>query len=106
VGSCHRSAIGRVVSGDDANSTLHHAPCAIAIAPRGYDRAGGTMDTIGVAYDGSLTSALSYLRVFDEISDPRSGQHRLQLDRQGRLGPGDRHGNWSPVGFRALNRVA
>lgn len=59
VGSCHRSAIGRVVSGNDAMSTLHQAPCAVAIAPRGYATAGGTMKTIGVAYDGSHQSTVA-----------------------------------------------
>ena len=58
-GSCHRSAIGRVVSGNDAISTLHQAPCAVAIAPRGYATAGATTKTIGVAYDGSPQSTVA-----------------------------------------------
>jgi nucleotide-binding universal stress UspA family protein len=59
VGSCHRSAIGRVLSGNDATSTLHQAPCAVAIAPRGYATAVGTTKTIGVAYDGSPQSTVA-----------------------------------------------
>jgi nucleotide-binding universal stress UspA family protein len=59
VGSCRRSAIGRVVSGNDAASTLHQAPCTVAIAPRGYATAGGTTKTIGVAYDGSHQSIVA-----------------------------------------------
>jgi nucleotide-binding universal stress UspA family protein len=36
VGICHRSAVGRVLAGDDARSVLHHSPCAVAVAPAGY----------------------------------------------------------------------
>jgi nucleotide-binding universal stress UspA family protein len=65
VGSCHRSALGRVVSGNDAVSTLHHAPCSVAIAPRGYADGHHAIDTIGVAYDGSpqSTEALAEARL-------------------------------------------
>ena len=56
VGSCHRSAIGRVLLGDDAVTALNGAPCAVAIAPRGYEIAGHQMRTIGVGHDGSLES--------------------------------------------------
>jgi nucleotide-binding universal stress UspA family protein len=65
VGSCHRSALGRVVSGNDAVSMLHHAPCAVAIAPRGYADGHQSIDMIGVAYDGSpqSTGALAEARL-------------------------------------------
>ena len=56
VGSCHRSAVGRVLGGNDATSTLHGAPCAVAIAPRGYSPAPGSITTVGVAYDGTPQS--------------------------------------------------
>jgi nucleotide-binding universal stress UspA family protein len=36
VGSCHRGAIGGVVLGDVSRSTLHDAPCPVAVAPHGY----------------------------------------------------------------------
>jgi nucleotide-binding universal stress UspA family protein len=61
VGSCRRSLIGRVVSGNDAISTLHQAPCAVAIAPRGYATADGAVKTIGVAYDGSPQSTVALI---------------------------------------------
>jgi len=68
VGSCHRSAIGRVVSGNDATSTLHHAPCTVAIAPHGYVGLGAAIETVGVAYDGSPQSvaALAAARLLRE----------------------------------------
>ena len=51
VGSSHRGNVGRVLPGTTAERLLHGAPCAVAIAPRGYD--GGDIRHIGVAYDGS-----------------------------------------------------
>ena len=36
VGSCHRGLLGRVLLGDDTGRALNGAPCAVAIAPRGY----------------------------------------------------------------------
>src|ERR1700738_961821 len=56
---CHRSTLGRVLAGDDARSVLHHAPCAVAIAPRGYAHASRRTATIGVAYDGSDESEVA-----------------------------------------------
>ena len=51
VGSSHRSALGRLLPGTTAERLLHDAPCAVAVAPRGYS--GGNIRRIGVAYDGS-----------------------------------------------------
>ena len=35
VGSSRRGGVDRVLAGDDAAATLHCAPCAVAVAPRG-----------------------------------------------------------------------
>jgi nucleotide-binding universal stress UspA family protein len=59
VGSCHRSALGRVLLGDDTLAALDRAPCAIAIAPCGYAIADHPLRTIGVGYDGSVESELA-----------------------------------------------
>ena len=53
VGGCHRGPVGRVLAGDDARAALHHAPCAVAVAPRGHGKRAAPIRTIGVAYDGS-----------------------------------------------------
>jgi nucleotide-binding universal stress UspA family protein len=54
VGSPHRGAIGRTLIGSVAEGVLHGAPCAVAVAPRGYAQAGhGPFALIGVAYDGT-----------------------------------------------------
>jgi nucleotide-binding universal stress UspA family protein len=59
VGSCHRSAVGRILAGDDARSVVHHAPCAAAVAPAGYAGESGRTATIAAAYDGSAESEVA-----------------------------------------------
>jgi nucleotide-binding universal stress UspA family protein len=51
VGSSHRGALGRVLLGTTAENVVLGAPCAVAVAPRGYR--GGEIHRIAVAYDGS-----------------------------------------------------
>lgn len=64
IGSCHRSAAGRILAGDDTRATLHQAPCAVAVAPNGYAEIAREPHIVGVAYDGSAQSdvALQYAR--------------------------------------------
>jgi nucleotide-binding universal stress UspA family protein len=60
VGSYGRGVLGRAMLGDDTRSALNGAPCAVAIAARGYaahpGRAGEPISKIGVAYNGSPES--------------------------------------------------
>jgi len=56
VGSSHHGAIGHVLVGDVAGSALHHAPCAVAVAPYGYAANSGPVRTIGVGFDGGEES--------------------------------------------------
>jgi nucleotide-binding universal stress UspA family protein len=56
VGSCRRAGADRVLTGDDAASTLHGSPCAVAVAPRGYAESPHELKSIGVGYDGSSES--------------------------------------------------
>jgi len=56
VGSSRRGLLGRVLIGDDTQSALNGAPCAIAIAPAGYLSEPVAMREIGVGYDGSPES--------------------------------------------------
>ena len=53
VGSCHRAGANRLLTGDDAAAALRGAPCAVAVAPRGYARSPRELGLIGVGYDGS-----------------------------------------------------
>jgi nucleotide-binding universal stress UspA family protein len=59
VGSTHRGPVGRVVLGDATLATLNGAPCAVAIAPRGYALEPHSLTTIGVGHDGSEESELA-----------------------------------------------
>jgi nucleotide-binding universal stress UspA family protein len=56
VGSCSRGAFGRATLGDDTRGALDGAPCAVAIAARGFAENPAAIARIGVAYNGSLES--------------------------------------------------
>jgi nucleotide-binding universal stress UspA family protein len=56
VGSCSRGAFGRAMLGDDTRSALNGAPCAVAVATRGYARHPTPIGKVGVAYNGSPES--------------------------------------------------
>jgi nucleotide-binding universal stress UspA family protein len=56
IGSTHRGPIGRVLLGTLGDSLLAGAPCAVAIAPRGYAAREQGLERIGIAVDGSSES--------------------------------------------------
>ena len=56
VGSCRHSAFGRVMLGDDTRQALNGAPCAVAVASRGYAEAPRELAKIGVAYNDTPES--------------------------------------------------
>jgi nucleotide-binding universal stress UspA family protein len=74
VGSCSRGVLGRAMLGDDTRASLNGAPCAVAIAARGYAEHPLPLARIGVAYDGSPESegALAQARAV-------AAQHRAKL---------------------------
>jgi nucleotide-binding universal stress UspA family protein len=93
VGSCHRSSVGRVFAGDDTRSALHGAPCAVAVAPRGYHESVKRPGLIGVAYDGSPDSevALAHARALAKETGARVvARHVTQLRVYGA-------GGWAPA---------
>jgi nucleotide-binding universal stress UspA family protein len=53
LGSSHCGVIGRIFAGDDVAATLRGAPCAVAVAPRGFANRPPTLARVGVGYDGS-----------------------------------------------------
>jgi nucleotide-binding universal stress UspA family protein len=65
VGSCGRGLLGRAMLGDDTRAALNGAPCAVAIAARGYAEHPLPLASLGVGYDGSRESdaALEAARV-------------------------------------------
>jgi nucleotide-binding universal stress UspA family protein len=63
VGSPHRGAVGRTLIGSVAEGVLHGAPCAVAVAPRGYAQSDrGPISLIGVAYDGAAEAKAALRR--------------------------------------------
>ena len=56
VGSTRHALLGRVLMGDDCRAALEGAPCAVAIAPRGYALAPHRLERVGVGYDASPES--------------------------------------------------
>jgi nucleotide-binding universal stress UspA family protein len=60
VGSCGHSSFGRAMLGDDTRAALNGAPCAVAVAARGFagmsERASDPLARVGVAYNRSPES--------------------------------------------------
>ena len=57
IGSAHRGPVGRVLLGSTGKSLLPAAPCAVAVAPRGYrDDANASLRSVGVAVNGTAES--------------------------------------------------
>jgi nucleotide-binding universal stress UspA family protein len=67
VGSSRHAGMGHVLMGDDARGALNGAPCAVAIAPRGYAQHPRPLRRIGVGYDGSEESRFA-LAIAREIT--------------------------------------
>ncbi len=60
VGSSHRGKLGRLLPGSVGESLLRGAPCAVAVAPRGFAKRDHTdFSLIGIAYDGSEEANLA-----------------------------------------------
>jgi nucleotide-binding universal stress UspA family protein len=59
VGSSRRGGADRVLAGDDTAATLHCAPCAVAVAPRGLAGSPRALRRIGVGFDDSQESRLA-----------------------------------------------
>lgn len=60
IGSSRHSKLGQALAGDVGLGLLHGAPCAVAIAPRGYaEQAHDELSTIVVGFDGSHESRLA-----------------------------------------------
>src|SRR2546422_970988 len=54
LGSTHRGSLGRVFIGSVGQQLLEDAPCAVAVAPRGFEKAADRqLSSLGVGFDGS-----------------------------------------------------
>ncbi len=77
VGSSHRGKVGRILPGSVGESLLRGAPCAVAVAPRGFARqehAG--FHRIGIAYDGSEEADIA-LKQAQRISSSLDAELRV-----------------------------
>lgn len=63
VGSPHRGHVGRTLLGSVAEHVIHHAPCEVVVAPRGYaTERHERLARIAVAFDGTPESAAALER--------------------------------------------
>jgi nucleotide-binding universal stress UspA family protein len=56
VGSDRHGRVGRVLAGDVTAGTLHGAPCAVAVAPRGLADSQPALGAVALGFDGSPES--------------------------------------------------
>jgi nucleotide-binding universal stress UspA family protein len=71
LGAAPHGALARLHLTDAARTVLHHAPCPVAIAPRGYHAGGGELRRVAVGYDGSpaARAALALASAWCEAND-------------------------------------
>jgi nucleotide-binding universal stress UspA family protein len=83
VGSCSHGVFGRVMLGDDTRAALNGAPCAVAVAPRGYaERAGGAdsqIDKVGVGYNASPESKVALALARKLAAQTGASVHALEV---------------------------
>ncbi|HYM46799.1 MAG TPA: universal stress protein [Solirubrobacteraceae bacterium] len=79
VGSCSRGPIGRVLLGDDTRASLNGAPCAVAIAARGYAEHPLPIAAIGVGYDGSPESEIALAKARELAAGSRAAVRALEV---------------------------
>jgi nucleotide-binding universal stress UspA family protein len=73
VGSCHRTAVGRVLLGDVSRGVLHGAPCPVAVAPHRFRASGARIARVAVGFDGS-SEAREALRLAAQARDALGAQ--------------------------------
>jgi nucleotide-binding universal stress UspA family protein len=77
VGSSHRGPLGRTFLGDDTRAALDGAPCAVAIAPRGYaaaDPRSTRLSRIGVGCHAPSQSARAIT-----VARALAARHRAEI---------------------------
>jgi nucleotide-binding universal stress UspA family protein len=79
VGSCSHSTLGRAMLGDDTRAALNGAPCAVAIAARGYAEHPAPIAKVGVAYNGSQESRTALAVARKLAAQTRASLHALQV---------------------------
>jgi nucleotide-binding universal stress UspA family protein len=79
VGSCSHGAFGRAMLGNDTRAALNGAPCAVAIAARGYEEHPTPIAKVGVAYNGSPESRAALATAQELATATRATVHALEV---------------------------
>ncbi len=79
VGSCSHGPFGRVMLGDDTRAALNGAPCAVAIAARGFAEHPTPITRVGVAYNGSPESKAALALAQELAKNTRATVHALEV---------------------------
>jgi len=79
VGSCSRGVLGRAMLGDDTRAALDGAPCAVAVATRGYAEHPVPIANVGVAYNGSPESIAALDAARELAARTRATVHALEV---------------------------
>jgi nucleotide-binding universal stress UspA family protein len=79
VGSCSRGPVGRVLLGDDTRGALNGAPCAVAVATRGYAEHPLPIGAVGVGYDGSPESEIALAKAREVAQRHRAIVRALEV---------------------------
>ena len=79
VGSCSHGALGRAMLGDDTRAALDGAPCAVAVASRGYGDGPASITKVGVGYNDSPEGKAA-LALAHELAAPTGATvHALEV---------------------------
>ncbi len=78
VGSCGRGVFGRTMLGDDTRAALNGAPCAVAIASRGYAQ-DPAIAKVGVGYNGSSESEAAIVAARELAARTGASVHALEV---------------------------
>ena len=76
LGSSRHGVIGRVLAGSVAERLIQGAPCAVAVAPRGFAGSRGRLRDVAVAFDGSPQSRIA-LRAGAALAEAAGARVRL-----------------------------
>jgi nucleotide-binding universal stress UspA family protein len=79
VGSSSHGMLGRAMLGDDTRAALNGAPCAVAIAARGYAEHSTPLAKLGVAYNGTPESIAALAAARELASESGATVHALEV---------------------------
>jgi nucleotide-binding universal stress UspA family protein len=79
VGSCGQSSFGRAMLGNDTRAALNGAPCAVAIAARGYADHPSPIARVGVAYNESPESKTALAAARKLAAQSNATLHALEV---------------------------